>query len=134
MRPTELRPDLPVGLERVILQCLSKKPEERPANLVVLAEQLEAFAPPGVAGWVDNIRGLLAPDSLPPAGEGLPSRPSHLPPAPAVPSFVPPPRSGATDADPRRHPAALSASSKALATRASQASSPSWSWPLGLLC
>lgn len=88
--PTQLRPDLPLGLERVILQCLSKKPEDRPADLLVLAEQLAAFAPSGAAGWVANIRGLLAPESVRPAADSLVPLPSSLPPPANVPNFVAP--------------------------------------------
>ena len=44
--PVPLRsrlPDVPRGLERLIMSCLEKNPEDRPANAGVLAEQLEAF-------------------------------------------------------------------------------------------
>jgi serine/threonine-protein kinase len=96
-RPTLLRRDLPLGLERIILQCLSKKPNDRPADILVLAEQLAAFAPTSAAGWVASIRGLLAPRSERPAADSLVPLPASLPPAAAVLSFVPP-----VEQEPRR--------------------------------
>jgi serine/threonine protein kinase len=44
----ELRPELPVGLERVILRCLEKTRAERWANVAELAVALRPFGTPGI--------------------------------------------------------------------------------------
>jgi serine/threonine-protein kinase len=42
--PQKLRPEIPAGLERVVLQCLHKNPEERPQNMTLLADLLSPYA------------------------------------------------------------------------------------------
>ena len=39
--PRQFNPDIPADLARVILQCLEKRPELRPASMAVLREELE---------------------------------------------------------------------------------------------
>jgi serine/threonine protein kinase len=45
--PRSIRRDIPSGLATVILRCLAKSPEERPASYPALAELLRPFAPLG---------------------------------------------------------------------------------------
>ena len=55
----ELRPELPVALERVILRCLEKTRAERWANVAELALALRAFGTPGIVDIsVERIVGL----------------------------------------------------------------------------
>jgi serine/threonine-protein kinase len=42
--------EVPAALEKLVLQCLAKKPEERPANAGVVREMLESIA---VKSWSD---------------------------------------------------------------------------------
>jgi serine/threonine-protein kinase len=44
--PSRLRPDVPPGLEAVVLRCLAKKPEERFATVEDLDRALAAALPP----------------------------------------------------------------------------------------
>jgi serine/threonine-protein kinase len=44
LRPRSYRPDLPEGLERVVLRCLKKDRAERFANVAELAQALQPFA------------------------------------------------------------------------------------------
>ena len=60
------RPDVPVGLERVIERCLSKAPADRPANVAELAALLEPFAE-GASGAAERIARTLAHVELPAA-------------------------------------------------------------------
>jgi serine/threonine-protein kinase len=43
--PSELRPDLSRGLERVILRCLAKHPDDRYPDATRLAEELAGLGP-----------------------------------------------------------------------------------------
>ncbi len=54
--PTQHREDLPAGLEKVILQCLAKTPDERPGDLGELASLLEPFASDSGRHSVEDIR------------------------------------------------------------------------------
>src|SRR5688572_3957081 len=70
--PRALRREIPDGLARVILRCLSRDPADRPSSHAVLAEALRPFAadlPPAaplgtrfLAGWIDS--GLVGLASL----------------------------------------------------------------------
>ena len=62
-RPSELRPDLPPALERVILRCLEKDRTRRFASAAALGEALEAVA----AGEAERAARRRAPRSSTPA-------------------------------------------------------------------
>ena len=47
--PSRLRPDVPADLERVVLRCLAKKPDDRYPNVKALGEALAACA--SAADW-----------------------------------------------------------------------------------
>ena len=53
------RPDLPEGLEPVILKCLAKERDERFRNVAELAVALQPFAPARAKVLVDRISGIL---------------------------------------------------------------------------
>lgn len=52
----EIRPDVPLGLERLILDLLAKEPSERPGEAGAVGARLLAFAvePPPVPGLIDR--------------------------------------------------------------------------------
>jgi len=60
-----LRPDVPTGIERVLMRCLQKLPEHRFWSIRDLAEQLTEFAPPWAAESVERLRHKLPLDSAP---------------------------------------------------------------------
>ena len=47
--PSQVRPDVPADLERVVLRCLAKKPEDRYPSVKALGEALAACA--SAADW-----------------------------------------------------------------------------------
>lgn len=57
--PTDHRPDLPKGLEQVILRCLGKKPEDRFSDVAGLARALLPFAPAQSRLSVERIERVL---------------------------------------------------------------------------
>ncbi|MBK7580199.1 MAG: protein kinase [Myxococcales bacterium] len=79
--PRELRPDLPRGLEAVILHCLDKHPDARPFSVRSLAEMLAPFAGEG---------GLVALDKVRAIAEASVPRISSIPPPPRL-TPIPPP-------------------------------------------
>ena len=56
-----LRPDVPAGLERVLLRCLQKLPEHRFPTIRDLAQQLAEFAPPWAAETLERLRPKSSP-------------------------------------------------------------------------
>jgi serine/threonine-protein kinase len=61
----EDRPDVPESLERLILWCLEKDPEARPADMAAFAKALAPFAPAQSALSVERIIKILGPPSEP---------------------------------------------------------------------
>ena len=71
-----LRPDVPAGLERVLLRCLQKLPEHRFPTIRDLAQQLAEFAPPWAAETLERLRPksfLDRPATLPASESGVAS-------------------------------------------------------------
>ena len=50
-KPSELRPDIPEDLERIVIQCLEKKPDDRPQSAHELARALAACEVADDWGW-----------------------------------------------------------------------------------
>lgn len=81
--PTARNPALPVGLERVILRCLQKRPEDRFASGEAVAEALRPFA----VSRAEDARGAegAAPSSAPPSATPAPAAAGLAAPSPARP-------------------------------------------------
>jgi serine/threonine-protein kinase len=78
---SELRPDVPAALERVIDGCLEPDPERRIPNVTVLARRLAPFARPESAELVERMEPArafadVAPPSDPPRSEIARSTPA----------------------------------------------------------
>lgn len=54
------RADAPLGLERVIVRCLQKKPGDRYANVADLAADLAEFGPPGAQSLAEKVARILS--------------------------------------------------------------------------
>jgi serine/threonine-protein kinase len=74
--PSQVRPGVPDDLERVILRCLAKKPEERYPDVKALAQALSACASTAQwdsdhadRWWADSAQSIPSGDPPPPAGE-----------------------------------------------------------------
>jgi serine/threonine-protein kinase len=65
--PSAHRPDLPPGLEAVILRCLEKDPSHRMASVAELAGALAPFAPSGSRLSVERIQRTLGDGAAAPA-------------------------------------------------------------------
>jgi serine/threonine-protein kinase len=72
------RPDLPAGIEAVILRCLRKNPAERYTDVAELAAALGEFAPPLARLSVDRIHRVLRAPAVQTRGS-LPSTPAIEP-------------------------------------------------------
>jgi serine/threonine protein kinase len=64
--PSKLNPALPSGFDAVILRCLRRNRDERYANVVELAVDLERFAPPEAAAYVKTMGRVFAATGLKP--------------------------------------------------------------------
>jgi serine/threonine-protein kinase len=63
--PRALRPDLPLGLERVVLHALEKDPARRYANIGDLAAALQEFAPRRSQVLVERVSAVLTRAGVP---------------------------------------------------------------------
>jgi eukaryotic-like serine/threonine-protein kinase len=54
------RPDVPAGLERVVMRCLSKRREERYSSVAELARELSSFAPDAARALASRAERILA--------------------------------------------------------------------------
>jgi len=73
---SQRRNDLPPGLDAVVLGCLEKDPERRPASILELARALSPLAPAVTQGWIARVERIVQQASLPYQTGGL--RPSLL--------------------------------------------------------
>jgi serine/threonine-protein kinase len=105
-------PDLPRGLERAVLRCLEKSPDDRPANVSELADSLAEFGPPDAHVSVARIQRVIGTSKLhsvlvdpfaPGPGSVRPPPGSVRPPPGASPASEPPP-AGPTAAPPASEP------------------------------
>ena len=76
-RPSEIVPDLPPGLDEVLLRCLSRELPERYANVGELSTALLPFAPPEARASIERIGRVLAIASH--GGGVLPAMPLPAP-------------------------------------------------------
>jgi WD40 repeat protein len=88
--PRTLRPDIPAGLESIVLTMLAKEPDDRPAGAGVVAAKLEAV----LVAASSMVRPTMRPASKP---AGQPPKPTPIRSHPAVvpgssPSAVPRPQ------------------------------------------
>jgi serine/threonine protein kinase len=74
----EKRPDLPAGLADVVAKCLEKKPGDRYASVVELADALAEFAPPRSSVTLERISRLAGNSPPPPERAPTPSQRPHL--------------------------------------------------------
>ncbi len=73
---SQRRNDLPPGLDAVVLGCLEKDPDRRPASILELARALSPLAPAVTQGWIARVERIVQQASLPYQTGGL--RPSLL--------------------------------------------------------
>ncbi len=71
----EIRPDIPVALEAVILRCLEKDRQQRYPNVAELALALLPFAPKRAKGSVERISGIIQAAGLSASALALPLSP-----------------------------------------------------------
>ncbi|WP_052376487.1 serine/threonine-protein kinase, partial [Chondromyces apiculatus] len=89
-RPTAIRPEIPPGLEAVILRCLEKDPDRRLQSAQDLAAALVPFAPPEALDRLPSSRrlySLIPRASLAPSGDATLTPFPSIPRAPALPSL-----------------------------------------------
>jgi serine/threonine-protein kinase len=65
------RNDLPAGLDAVVLGCLEKDPDRRPASILELARALSPLAPAVTQGWVARVERIVQQATLPYQTGGL---------------------------------------------------------------
>lgn len=104
--PREIRPDLPIALEEVILRCLEKRPEDRFATGIELAEALDGALGETELRTIITTRDTGAPATPTPAALATPtaptvadSVPAQRPPAPPAPTIVAAPQADDTGDD-----------------------------------
>jgi serine/threonine-protein kinase len=63
--PSRTRPEIPPGLDAIVLRCLEKDPDARFPDVGALARALEPFAPDDARGFAERVASVLAASSLP---------------------------------------------------------------------
>ncbi len=104
-RIRDVRSDVPVRLEQVLVRALAKKPEERFPTLADFADAIAPFGGPGAKQIAKHVRsGLVPRESLNPAPPARPSSPQsdELTTAQLAPVRLPMPSAAAQSADPFR--------------------------------
>jgi eukaryotic-like serine/threonine-protein kinase len=84
--PSKHRPELPTGLDEVILKCMEKDRHKRYMNVAELAIALAEFGPRSARASVDRIRGIIHTSGLSVSDLSMP--PSSHAPSIAVPVSV----------------------------------------------
>jgi len=119
VRVRQVRRDVPIELQDVILRCLAKDPEQRFADVGVLARELAPFAPPDAAVAARRVAriigaasddgppsanpAILAASVAPPRSSFLPAPlppPAPLPSSPSMPAMDEPDPLAFADSDP----------------------------------
>ena len=87
---TEVRPDVPRSLSELIMRCLSKEPDDRPATARELLNALEAFST--ASGEIRTMEHkILAQSTAPSAAPQIPAPPETTPETTAEPTAEPNP-------------------------------------------
>ncbi len=66
MPPSQIRPDMPAEVERIVMMCLGKRPEDRPQTVQDLATGLAPFADPTSARHVERVLAIGSSDGKAP--------------------------------------------------------------------
>jgi serine/threonine-protein kinase len=85
----ELRPDVPPGLQDVILKCLEKDRNKRYPNVAEMALGLLPFAPKHAKGYVEKVAGIIQAAGLSATALSMPLTPDGVGGPMATPTIAP---------------------------------------------
>ena len=86
---SELRPDVPAALQKIVARCLEKEPADRFLNLTAFVRELAPFGAARHAQSVERISYLLGDDPPTVRGDRSLSTPPPLPPSPGAAMVTP---------------------------------------------